>query len=92
MPSVTLSCVWVRSCHRNILAAEYKEENLSDEKKRSLSAELYNLQLVVGMRTAEVRGLREKLTTSEQQLEDAAVTKTASRRLTPRSRTSRKKV
>ena len=56
------------------------------------SAEVYSLQLVVGMRTAEVRGLREKLTTSEQQLEDAAVTKTASRRLTPRSRTSRKKV
>ena len=67
--------MWVRSCHRNILAAEYKEENLSDEKKRSLSAELCSLQLVVGMRTAEVRGLRENLATSEQQLEDTAVTR-----------------
>ena len=53
--------------------AEYKEENLSEEKKRSLSAEVYSLQLVVEMRTVEVRGLREKLATNEQQLEDAAV-------------------
>ena len=59
----------------SILAAEYEEENLSEEKKRSLSAEVYSLQLVVEMRTAEVRGLREKLATSQQQLEDAAVTR-----------------
>ena len=59
----------------SILAAEYEEENLSEEKKRSLSAEVYSLQLVVEMRTAEVRGLREKLASSEQQLEDAAVTR-----------------
>ena len=59
----------------SILAAEYEEENLSEEKKRSLSAEVYSLQLVVEMRTAEVRGLREKLATSLQQLEDAAVTR-----------------
>merc|ERR1719232_1391765 len=58
-----------------ILAAEYEEENLSEEKKRSLSAEVYSLQLVVEMRTAEVRSLREKLSTASQQLEDAAVTK-----------------
>merc|ERR1712227_869727 len=57
----------------SILAAEYEEENLSEEKKRSLSAEVYSLQLVVEMRTAEVRGLREKMASSEQQLEDAAV-------------------
>ena len=36
---------------------------------------MYSLQLVVEMRTAEVRGLREKLASSEQQLEDAAVTR-----------------
>ena len=59
----------------SILAAEYEEENLSEEKKRSLSAEVYSLQLVVEMRTAEVRGLREKLATGQQQLEDAAVTR-----------------
>ena len=59
----------------SILAAEYEEENLSEEKKRSLSAEVYSLQLVVEMRTAEVRSLREKLATASQQLEDAAVTR-----------------
>ena len=36
---------------------------------------MYSLQLVVEMRTAEVRGLRENLATSEQQLEDTAVTR-----------------
>ena len=59
----------------SILAAEYEEENLSEEKKRSLSAEVYSLQLVVEMRTAEVRSLREKLATASQQLEDAAATR-----------------
>ena len=59
----------------SILAAEYEEENLSEEKKRSLSAEVYSLQLVVEMRTAEVRSLREKLATASHQLEDAAVTR-----------------
>ena len=59
----------------SILAAEYEEENLTEEKKRTLSAEVYSLQLVVEMRTAEVRSLRDKLATASHQLEDAAVTR-----------------
>ena len=38
----------------NILAMEYEEENLSEDQKRSLSQEVYSLQLVVEMRTGEV--------------------------------------
>ena len=53
----------------SILAAEYEEENLSEEKKRSLSAEVYSLQLVVDMRTGEVRNLRDQLATLTHQLE-----------------------
>jgi len=57
-----------------ILAEEYEEENLSEEKKRSLSAEVYSLQLVVEMRTGEVRSLREKLGIVTHQMESQAVT------------------
>ena len=53
----------------NLLALEYEEENLSEEKKRSLSAEVYSLQLVVDMRTGEVRNLRDQLATLTHQLE-----------------------
>ena len=53
----------------SILAAEYEEENLSEEKKRSLSAEVYSLQLVVDMRTGEVRNLRDQLANLTHQLE-----------------------
>merc|ERR1719367_2473012 len=60
----------------SILAAEYEEENLSEEKKRSLSAEVYSLQLVVEMRTAEVKTLRSKLGAMTHQLETAAATQT----------------
>ena len=59
-----------------ILAAEYEEENLSEEKKRSLSAEVYSLQLVVEMRTGEVKTLRSKLGSMTHQLETAAATQT----------------
>ena len=59
-----------------ILAAEYEEENLSEEKKRSLSAEVYSLQLVVEMRTGEVKTLRSKLGAMTHQLETAAATQT----------------
>ena len=79
LPSVALLCVWmvdevVLSEHYigSILVAEYKEENQS-ERKRSLSAEVCSPKMVVKMRTAEAKRLREKLATSEQQLEDAAV-------------------
>ena len=57
-----------------ILAEEYEEENLSEEKKRSLSAEVYSLQLVVEMRTGEVKTLRSKLANMTHQLETAANT------------------
>ena len=53
----------------NLLALEYEEENLSEEKKRSLSAEVYSLQLVVDMRTGEVRNLRDQLANLTHQLE-----------------------
>ena len=59
-----------------ILAEEYEEENLSEEKKRSLSAEVYSLQLVVEMRTGEVKTLRSKLANMTHQLETAANTQT----------------
>ena len=41
-----------------ILAMEYEEENLSEDKKISLSQEVYSLQLVVEMRSGEGRNLR----------------------------------
>ena len=53
----------------SLLALEYEEENLSEEKKRSLSAEVYSLQLVVDMRTGEVRNLRDQLASLTHQLE-----------------------
>merc|ERR1719500_1441900 len=43
-----------------ILAMETEEENLSEEKKLSLGQEVYSLQLVVDMRTGEVRNLRQQ--------------------------------
>ena len=52
-----------------VLALEYEEENMSEEKKRSLSAEVYSLQLVVEMRTGEVRSLRDQLASLTHQLE-----------------------
>ena len=58
-----------------VLAAEYEaEEELGEDRKRSLTAEVYSLQLVVEMRTQEVRGLRDKVATATHQLEAAAVT------------------
>ena len=53
----------------SLLALEYEEENLSEEKKRSLSAEVYSLQLVVDMRTGEVRSLRDQLASLTHHLE-----------------------
>ena len=58
-----------------VLAAEYEaEEELGEDRKRSLTAEVYSLQLVVEMRTQEVRGLRDKVATATHQLEAVAVT------------------
>lgn len=58
-----------------ILAMETEEEQLSEERKRSLTAEVYSLQLVVEMRTGEVRNLREQLARSTRDLEGLEVTK-----------------
>eukprot|EP00092_Neocalanus_flemingeri_P076051 GFUD01094292.1.p1 GENE.GFUD01094292.1~~GFUD01094292.1.p1 ORF type:complete len:710 (+),score=200.59 GFUD01094292.1:533-2662(+) len=58
-----------------ILAMEYEEENWSEDKKRSLSQEVYSLQLVVEMRTGEMRNLREQLIIGTQELEQAGIVK-----------------
>merc|ERR1719220_1153692 len=52
-----------------ILAMETEEENLSEERKLSLGQEVYSLQLVVDMRSGEVRNLRQQLAVANQQLE-----------------------
>merc|ERR1712012_265075 len=52
-----------------ILAMEAEEENLTEEKRLSLGQEVYSLQLVVDMRTGEVRSLRQQLAVANQQLE-----------------------
>merc|ERR1719460_1003888 len=52
-----------------ILAMEAEEENLSEEKRLSLGQEVYSLQLVVEMRSGEVRSLRQQLAVANQQLE-----------------------
>ena len=58
-----------------ILASEYEEEDLSENKRRSLSQEVYSLQLVVEMRTGEVRNFREQLARATQELEQAEIVK-----------------
>ena len=42
-----------------ILAMEYEEDNLSEERKGILRQEVYSLQLVIEMRTGELRNLRD---------------------------------
>lgn len=59
-----------------ILAMEMEKENLSEDKKRCLTAEVYGLQLVVEMRTGEVKNLREQLAKATRGLEDYEATKT----------------
>jgi len=58
-----------------ILAMEAEEENLSEEKRLSLGQEVYSLQLVVEMRSSEVRNLRQQLALANQQLEEMESTK-----------------
>lgn len=68
-----------------ILALEYEEdENLTEDKKRSLTQEVYSLQLVVEMRTGEVRNLREQMAKATQQLEQAQMDKEKLRKVTAR--------
>ena len=69
-----------------ILALEYEEEddNISEDKKRSLSQEVYSLQLVVEMRTGEVRNMREQMAKATQQLEQAEIDKQRLKKVTAR--------
>merc|ERR1712050_605009 len=67
-----------------LLAMEYEEETSHENKKRSLSQEVYSLQLVVEMRTGEVRNLREQMAKATQQLEQAQLDKEKLRKVTAR--------
>jgi len=67
-----------------LLAMEYEEETSHENKKRSLSQEVYSLQLVVEMRTGEVRNLREQMAKATQQLEQAQMDKEKLRKVTAR--------
>merc|ERR1712106_399095 len=68
----------------SVLAMKYDEDTMSDDKKMSLSQEVYSLQLVVEMRTGEVRNLREQLARATQQLEQAEGGKERLRKATAR--------
>ena len=68
----------------SVLTMKYDEDTLSDDKKMSLSQEVYSLQLVVEMRTGEVRNLREQLAIATQQLEQAEMWKEKLRKATAR--------
>ena len=57
------------------LASEYEEENSGDEKRRSLSQEVFCLQIVVEMKTDEMRNLREQVALTEQELEQFGISK-----------------
>ena len=56
-----------------MLAIEYEDDNFSKEKRRSLSQEVSSLQLVVDMRTGELRNLREQLERATQEKEQAEI-------------------
>ena len=55
---------------------EGEHEQLSEGRKRTLKQEVESLQLVVEMRTTEVRRLREKQALMERQLEEFEMTRT----------------
>ena len=67
-----------------ILAMEYKGEPWGEDKRRSLSQEVYSLQLVVEMRTGEVRNLREQLARATQQLDQAEIRREKLKKATAR--------
>ena len=68
----------------NLLAMECEKDSISEKKKRSLTQEVYSLQLVVEMRTGEVRNLREQLAKASQQLEEAQIEKEKLRNVSAR--------
>ena len=59
-----------------ILAMEYEEEHLSEERRHMLNQEVYSLQLVVEMRTKEVKGLRNQLSVVMRELEESKAAQT----------------
>jgi len=67
-----------------MLAMEYTEDNLSKGKRTSLSQEISSLQLVVEMRTGEVKTLREQLARKNQEQEQAEIVKEKLRNATLR--------
>jgi len=67
-----------------LLAMEYEDDNCLGNKKRSLSQEVYSLQLVVEMKTGEVRNMREQMAKAFQQLEQAEMDKEKLRKVTAR--------
>ena len=67
-----------------ILAMEYSGEPCGEDKKRSLGQEVYSLQLVVDMRTGEVRNLRDQLARATQQQEQAEIVREKLKKVTAR--------
>jgi len=67
-----------------LLAMEYEDDTCLGNKKRSLSQEVYSLQLVVEMRTGEVRNMREQMAKATQQLEQADIDKQRLKKVTAR--------
>lgn len=65
-----------------MLSMEYEEDNLSKEKRISLSQEVSSLQLVVEMRNEEVKKLREQLTRATQDQQQAEILKDKLRKAT----------
>jgi len=59
-----------------ILAMEYEEDNLSEERKDILSQEVYSLQMVVEMRTKEVKSLRQQLSKVTKELVESEALQT----------------
>ena len=53
------------------MALEYEDEVGRPEKRRSLSQETFCLQIIVGMKTDEMRNLREQVAVTEQKLEQS---------------------
>jgi hypothetical protein len=53
------------------LALEYEQEGSDTDKRRSLSQEVFCLQIIVGMKTDEMRNLREQVAITEQKLEQS---------------------
>ena len=53
------------------MALEYEDEVAGAEKRRSLSQEAFCLQIIVSMKTDEMRNLREQVAITEQKLEQS---------------------